>query len=85
MRKLLLLLLTLFFLASSAGMAQAKDNLPRAPKKAFKHDNTAGTRKNNRAQFRKDNHPPTLNLHPKDPTRFTKVKADKPYKYSKGN
>ncbi len=54
-------------------------------KQSFSHSSESGAPKNaNHAHFRRDNHPPTLNIHPHDPGRFTKVKANKPYKFAKG-
>ncbi len=49
--------------------------------RAFQHQSGAGKSKANKAHFRRDNHPPVINLHPHDPRLFTKVRAAKPYKY----
>ena len=81
--KSLLLLLLAGLLSASSVAATGHDPKPkqlRAVKRAFKKQGTAKNRAN-KAQFKQYGHPVTVDLHPKDPRRFTKVKAGKPYTY----
>ena len=70
--------------ALTFGPAAAQDGKPgriKRAKKVFQHERRASAGPANKARFRRDNHPPVIDLHPNDPRRFAKVKAAKPYKY----
>lgn len=60
----------------------SKSNKP--SKRAFEHRASADKGRNNKAQFRKDNKPPLIDLHPHNKDKSRSVQAPKPYKYSKG-
>lgn len=83
--KSLLLILLAAVLATAPAVAQSKSTAPHPKRKAAFNHTEAGSAKNkaNRARFRRDNHPVTLNLHPRDPERFTKAKANKEYHFDK--
>lgn len=84
--KSLFLLLLAAVLATAPAMAQSKSKIPHPKRKAaFTHNSESGSAKgkSNRARFRSDTHPVTLNLHPRDPERFAKARANKSYHFAK--
>ena len=80
MNKLFLLLLFAFSL-STAAQDRPKGNL----KRAFNHSSEAGKGKNNKARFRRESIHPVIDLNPHSPEKFKTAKANKHYKFAKGN
>ncbi|HEX8507689.1 MAG TPA: hypothetical protein VF630_20165 [Hymenobacter sp.] len=79
------LLIALVLSGGVLGSAAAKQ-LPKVKaKRAFAHTSEAGKGKTNKAQFRRENDRPVIDLNPKSLTRTKTTKAPKPFKYSKGN
>ncbi|MCI1186909.1 hypothetical protein MON38_05715 [Hymenobacter sp. DH14] len=83
MNKLFLLLLFVFSL-STAGLATAQNRPKGSLKRAFNHSSEAGKGKNNKAQFRRDNIRPVIDLNPHTPEKFKTAKANHHYKFAKG-
>ena len=82
MKKIFFLLLLGLVGFSNSVEAQSK---PKKNRRAFAHNSEAGKGKNDRAQFRKENKRPVIDLTPHKPETFKTAKANKPYKFSKGN
>ncbi|GAA4035406.1 hypothetical protein GCM10022409_20090 [Hymenobacter glaciei] len=84
MNKLSLLLLFAFSL-STAGVATAQNRPKGNLKRAFKHESGAGAGKNNKAQFRRENIRPVIDLNPHSLEKFKTAKANKHYRFGKGH
>jgi hypothetical protein len=82
MKRIFPLLLAFLVGISSAANAQSK---PKKARHAFSHSAVAGTGKNDKATFRRENKRPVIDLAPHSQTKFKTAKANKPYKFSKGN
>jgi hypothetical protein len=84
MKKIFSLLLMLLFLAASVDLS-AKDNKPRrVSKKAFAHSSESSIGRNSKAQFRKRNKPPVIDLTPRNPEKFKTARANPNWKFEKG-
>ncbi|WP_210518927.1 hypothetical protein [Hymenobacter terricola] len=78
--------LALFMLCiglTNQAAAQSKPKL--RPKRAFAHNSEARRGKNDKAHFRSESKRPIIDLTPHKSTTFKTAKANKPYKFSKGN
>lgn len=85
MNKFLLFLLLLAFGLSSAGPATAQSRPKGNLKRAFSHQSGAGKGKNNKAQFRRENVRPVIDLNPHSPEKFKTAKANHHYKFAKAH
>ncbi|GAC1591714.1 MAG: hypothetical protein NVS3B25_11410 [Hymenobacter sp.] len=85
MKKILFVLLCLLF-TSAASYAQSKGHKPRIKaRRAFSHATESDLGKNSRARFRRENNIlPTVDLNPHRLEKFKTARANKNYKFSKG-
>ena len=84
MNKFFLLLLFAFSL-NTAGLATAQNRPKGNLKRAFNHSSGASAGKNNKAQFRRENIRPVIDLNPHTPEKFKTAKAGRHYKFAKGH
>jgi len=82
MKQFFLLLLLACF---AAGTVQAQNRPKVKAKRAFAHPSESSKGKASKAQFRRENVRPVIDLKPNSLERSKTVKAPKPYKYSNGN
>lgn len=78
------ILLLLAFMACTSSLAQAQTRPHKKYKRTYNHSAEASKGRNSKAQFRRDNARPVIDLNPRSLEKSKTTKAPRPYKYSKG-